>query len=749
MEFAADTTRVMAQAHPAARTPREPPRFARVGNQARLRRLQAKLTIGAVDDPLEHEADAMAEQVMRMPEPCVARKASAMVQRACAACEKDEKLQLKSDGAAAPTSVSGETVQNVLATSGQPLDATTRAFFEPRFGADFSGVRLHRDERAADSARQIGAQAYAAGGDIVFGAGRYAPDSAAGRTLIAHELAHVIQQAAPTGPAATLRRQPEEAPSAPGTLDLAAADDLSAKNPKLAAFVAGCQRVLTASPKAAVVATAFWSSKSAFEGQGGTPDVMRTAAAARAKDVKAALVTLGIPAEAISDTQSDLNEGTAQGPEGAVRLVVLQTPLALPQQPAIDPATVAAPAQAPGAPLLDLDKDANPGTGNLALGELAKYQLAPKLKDPGGTVGVIAFVEDPGPVPAPDPGTARKDGAPPPDPAAARKQGEDRANTVRDTLIAGGVDAAFINADTRFAPPNDPRIGHVWVQFVPKTATAAAASPLDFSKFTTLQLQTPRFTFVLKVPDSLALKTRFVEGKISFSPGASLKLKPVPGIPGLEIGISGELTSLSSLVGSSSPAPATGGAVPPPASPPVKFSLSVAINGQGFKLEASTDVNLDNTQAALDNTPSALDNTPAGIHRGKITSGIYVTLIEPSIKYQIPSVVLNDLNSNGAKLQKAINALMSSPNPPAATQSVGGPPAAPAGPQSTASSVLDIATAMASIADAMDKIDKAKKEKVAPKFKIGAGVTNPIGPPGPGGTSSNQPVPFVGASGTF
>jgi hypothetical protein len=181
----------------------------------------------------------------------------------------------------------------------------------------------------------------------------------------------------------------------------------------------------------------------------------------------------------------------------------------------------------------------------------------------------------------------------------------------------------------------------------------------------------------------------------------------------------------------------------------VKFSLSVAINGQGFKLEASTDVNLDNTQAALDNTPSALDNTPAGIHRGKVTSGIYVTLIEPSVKYQIPSVVLNDLNSNGAKLQKAINALMSSPNPPAAIQAVGGPPAAPAGPQSTASSVLDIATAMASIADAMDKIDKAKKEKVAPKFKIGAGVTDPIGPAGPGGTSSNQPIPFVGASGTF
>ena len=67
-------------------------------------------------------------------------------------------------------------------------------FFEPRLGHDFSQVRVHADERAAASARAVGALAYTAGSQIVFGAGRYAPESPAGRTLLAHELAHVIQQ---------------------------------------------------------------------------------------------------------------------------------------------------------------------------------------------------------------------------------------------------------------------------------------------------------------------------------------------------------------------------------------------------------------------------------------------------------------------------------------------------------------------------------------------------------------------------
>lgn len=85
-------------------------------------------------------------------------------------------------------------VHEVLRSPGQPLDSNTRAFMEPRFGHDFSGVRVHTDERAAESAQTINAAAYTVGSDIVFRPGRYEPGSSAGRRLLAHELTHVVQQ---------------------------------------------------------------------------------------------------------------------------------------------------------------------------------------------------------------------------------------------------------------------------------------------------------------------------------------------------------------------------------------------------------------------------------------------------------------------------------------------------------------------------------------------------------------------------
>jgi hypothetical protein len=85
-------------------------------------------------------------------------------------------------------------VQEVLSSPGQPLDAETRAFFEPRFGHDFGNVRVHTDAKAAESARAVNALAYTVGRDVVFG--RYNNDvrSSATRSLVAHELAHVVQQ---------------------------------------------------------------------------------------------------------------------------------------------------------------------------------------------------------------------------------------------------------------------------------------------------------------------------------------------------------------------------------------------------------------------------------------------------------------------------------------------------------------------------------------------------------------------------
>jgi hypothetical protein len=85
-------------------------------------------------------------------------------------------------------------VHEVLRSPGQPLDPTTRAFMEPRFGHDFGHVRVHTDTKAAESARAVHAFAYTMGRDVVFGAGQFVPTTNAGQQLMAHELAHVVQQ---------------------------------------------------------------------------------------------------------------------------------------------------------------------------------------------------------------------------------------------------------------------------------------------------------------------------------------------------------------------------------------------------------------------------------------------------------------------------------------------------------------------------------------------------------------------------
>jgi Domain of unknown function (DUF4157) len=85
-------------------------------------------------------------------------------------------------------------VQNVLRSPGRPLDPMTRAFMEPRFGQDFSSVRIHVDAPANNSADALNAAAYTQGDNIVFGRGQYEPTGPAGRRLIAHELTHVLQQ---------------------------------------------------------------------------------------------------------------------------------------------------------------------------------------------------------------------------------------------------------------------------------------------------------------------------------------------------------------------------------------------------------------------------------------------------------------------------------------------------------------------------------------------------------------------------
>jgi hypothetical protein len=167
--------------------------------------MQAKLALGTPGDAYEREADHVADQVMRMPgsaarAPCACGGTCprcGTIQRKCAACDRDDEQPLvrrKAGGAATADAPAPSSVDQALRSPGHALDPGTRGFFETRFGHDFSGVRVHRDAVAERSAEDINALAYTVGHDIVFGAGRFAPATQEGRRLLAHELAHVVQQ---------------------------------------------------------------------------------------------------------------------------------------------------------------------------------------------------------------------------------------------------------------------------------------------------------------------------------------------------------------------------------------------------------------------------------------------------------------------------------------------------------------------------------------------------------------------------
>jgi hypothetical protein len=143
--------------------------------------LQRKLAIGASNDPLEREADRVADQVLAAPAHPAVSGVSPRIQRYTA--------QASGQMDAAPASV-----DRVLASPGRPLDTTLQQDMEQRFGYDFSRVRVHSSAAAEQSAQDVNAHAYTVGHNMVFGAGRFAPGTHAGRRLIAHELTHVVQQ---------------------------------------------------------------------------------------------------------------------------------------------------------------------------------------------------------------------------------------------------------------------------------------------------------------------------------------------------------------------------------------------------------------------------------------------------------------------------------------------------------------------------------------------------------------------------
>jgi hypothetical protein len=176
--------------------------------------LQAKLKIGQTGDRHEREADRVAEQIMRMGEPAIypnpepeetlqqealAEQITPLAQRQVDPEEEKEKeeelLQLKEISSHNPE-VSPDLSSHLqsIKGGGQPLPESTRTVLERRFGHDFSQVRVHTDNRAAEAARGLNAQAFTVSSDISFGAAKYTPETKHGTKLLAHELTHVVQQ---------------------------------------------------------------------------------------------------------------------------------------------------------------------------------------------------------------------------------------------------------------------------------------------------------------------------------------------------------------------------------------------------------------------------------------------------------------------------------------------------------------------------------------------------------------------------
>ena len=158
--------------------------------------IQPKLTIGPVNDPYEREADAVADQVMRMSDTEVTQTGSSPmgIQRKCASCEEEDKVQMKGEHGTAGSMSAPSAVNDVINSGGQPLDTGTRRFMESRFGHDFGDVQVHDDSLAHQTSADINALAYTHRNHIVFGQGQFRPGSDSGKQLLAHELAHVVQQ---------------------------------------------------------------------------------------------------------------------------------------------------------------------------------------------------------------------------------------------------------------------------------------------------------------------------------------------------------------------------------------------------------------------------------------------------------------------------------------------------------------------------------------------------------------------------
>ncbi len=170
--------------------------FSRIAVHASVRgRIQPKLKVGAPGNPYEQEADRVADQVVRMSDP-----SRFAIQPPRTSGQSNDRYALGADRA---TDLPGPEPRS----AGSPMSRAQRRFFEPRFGRDFSGVRIHTGEWASRSAAVLNARAFTIGEDVAFGRGELRPTTLEGKRLLAHELTHVVQQSGPgNAPAYPARR---------------------------------------------------------------------------------------------------------------------------------------------------------------------------------------------------------------------------------------------------------------------------------------------------------------------------------------------------------------------------------------------------------------------------------------------------------------------------------------------------------------------------------------------------------------
>ena len=167
-------------------------------DECRAKRLQrSALRINAPGDQFEREAEQAADAVA----------AGHMVRGQLSSVGRYAVRSRDEDGRGHEVTAPPTAVSEVLASTGVPLDAATRAYMEPRFGHDFGAVRVHAGAHAANSAQSVHAAAYTFGRHVVFGAGRLSPSTPQGRRLLAHELAHVVQQEETCGAPTVVQRE--------------------------------------------------------------------------------------------------------------------------------------------------------------------------------------------------------------------------------------------------------------------------------------------------------------------------------------------------------------------------------------------------------------------------------------------------------------------------------------------------------------------------------------------------------------